>query len=179
MSAGTGCGRGWDHADRRAEVERLKQQQRAMWTAALTGAVTGAVNGARSGGPQVRVGDAERDQAVAALGEHYVAGRLTKDELDERADAAWSARTAADLTRLFRDLPALAPTPPPRPPRRQVQRRAWWLGVRLSWVFTALLVLAITGHVPWLAFVAFALLWWGGVFSGLRRRVGHSSRQAR
>ena len=100
------CGRGSHDWSRRAEVEQLKQQQRAMWTAALTGAVSGAVSGARSGGPQVRIGDAERDQAVTALGEHFVAGRLSKEELDERADAAWAARTSGDLAPLFRDLPA-------------------------------------------------------------------------
>lgn len=163
----------WAH---RAEVERLKQQQRAMWTAAVTGAVTGAVSGARGAGPQVRIGDAERDAAVSALGEHFVAGRLTKDELDERADAAWSARTSGDLARLFTDLPMLQPAPRPRPPRRQVQRRSWWLGVRLSWVFALLLVLAVTGHVPWLALAFFALLWWGGLFSGLHRWVHHPRR---
>jgi hypothetical protein len=32
-----------------------------------------------------------------------------------------------------------------------------------------LLVLAITGHVPWLAFVIFGVLWWGGASSGRRR----------
>jgi hypothetical protein len=162
------CGPRHDWA-RRAEVERMKQQQRAMWTAALTGAVSGAVSGARGASPHVRIGDAEREQAMAALGEHYVAGRLSKEELDERADAVWSARTSGDLTPLFSDLPQLQPPAPPRPPRRQVQRRAWWLGVKLSWVFMILLVLAITGHVPWLAFAIFGVLWWSGLFSGLHR----------
>ena len=35
-------------------------------------------------GPELRIGDAEREAAVTALGEHYAAGRLTKDEYDER-----------------------------------------------------------------------------------------------
>ena len=38
-------------------------------------------------GPELRIGDAEREAAVTALGEHYAAGRLTKEEYDERADA--------------------------------------------------------------------------------------------
>ena len=175
MSCGAG-GWGHDRSGHRAEVERLKQQQRAMWTAALTGAVSGAVNGARGSSSQVRVGDAERESAVAALGEHFVAGRLTKEELDERADAAWTARTGHDLATLFRDLPQLPPPTPVRPPRRAHQRRAWRLGVRLSWVFVLLLVLAMTGHVPWFAFAFFAFLWWSGLFSGLHR---WTSRQAR
>ena len=56
---------------------------------------------------ELRIGDRERDAAVTALGEHYVAGRLTKDEYDERSAVAWRARTNSDLAPLFVDLPAL------------------------------------------------------------------------
>ena len=38
-------------------------------------------------GPELRIGDDDREAAVTALGEHYAAGRLTKEEYDERADA--------------------------------------------------------------------------------------------
>ncbi len=53
----------------------------------------------------VRIGDAEREAAVASLGEQYALGRLSKEEFDERSDAAWSARTNRDLAPLFTDLP--------------------------------------------------------------------------
>ncbi|WP_199521247.1 DUF1707 SHOCT-like domain-containing protein [Jiangella anatolica] len=53
----------------------------------------------------LRVGDTERDAAVAALGEHFAAGRLTKDEFDERSARAWAARFGGDLDELFTDLP--------------------------------------------------------------------------
>jgi len=56
---------------------------------------------------ELRIGDHERDAAVTALSEHYVAGRLTKDEYDERSAVAWRARTNSDLAPLFVDLPAL------------------------------------------------------------------------
>ena len=75
---------------------------------------------------ELRIGDRDRESAVAALGEHFAQGRLTKDEYDERSDAAWTARTAADLRPLFADLPATRPVQaasPARvvePPRRQV-----------------------------------------------------------
>ncbi len=167
MSCGPSYG---DRAARRAEVERVKQRQRELWTAAVTGAVTGAVHGARgaSTGSQVRIGDAERESAVAALGEHYVAGRLSKEELDERTDAAWAARTSGQLAPLFSDLPQLPPpTPARRPARTPARRGSWWLGARLSWVFALLFVLAATGHVPWFAFAIFVGLWWTGVFSAL------------
>lgn len=54
---------------------------------------------------QMRIGDAERDAAGAALGEHYAAGRLTKDEYDERIDRVWAAKYQDDLAPLFSDLP--------------------------------------------------------------------------
>ena len=57
----------------------------------------------------LRVGDAERDAAAADLGEHYVAGRLTLEELHHRLDAVLSARTYGQLTRIMADLPRLRP----------------------------------------------------------------------
>jgi hypothetical protein len=58
-------------------------------------------------GPQreIRIGDAERTAAAQELGEHYAQGRLTPDEHQERLDRVMGARTAAELTPLFADLP--------------------------------------------------------------------------
>jgi hypothetical protein len=53
----------------------------------------------------VRVSDADRDRAVAELSEHFQAGRLTVEELDERTGQALRARTGKELTDLFADLP--------------------------------------------------------------------------
>jgi Domain of unknown function (DUF1707) len=53
----------------------------------------------------IRVSDAERDQAVAELSEHYQAGRLTLEEFDDRSSQALRARTGSDLGALFTDLP--------------------------------------------------------------------------
>ncbi|WP_052422280.1 DUF1707 SHOCT-like domain-containing protein [Nonomuraea candida] len=57
----------------------------------------------------LRVGDAEREQTMAALREHFAQGRLTHEELDERLDAALAARTAGDLARVTNDLPGHQP----------------------------------------------------------------------
>jgi hypothetical protein len=57
----------------------------------------------------VRVGDAERDATMTQLREHFVAGRLTFDELTERIDAALVAKTQRQIDALIADLP--------RPPR--------------------------------------------------------------
>jgi hypothetical protein len=54
---------------------------------------------------QVRVSDADRDRAIAELSEHFGAGRLTKEEFDERTGQALQARTSQDLAALFTDLP--------------------------------------------------------------------------
>lgn len=57
----------------------------------------------------LRVGDAERQQAVTALGEHFAAGRLDQDEYDTRIQAAYRAKTRVDLQGLFGDLPEPVP----------------------------------------------------------------------
>jgi hypothetical protein len=54
---------------------------------------------------QLRVSDADRDRAIAELSEHFEAGRLTKEELEDRTGQALQARTGKDLTALFADLP--------------------------------------------------------------------------
>ncbi|WP_163508766.1 DUF1707 SHOCT-like domain-containing protein [Fodinicola acaciae] len=59
---------------------------------------------------ELRIGDAEREAAIAALGEHLSAGRLTLDEYGTRSAEATSATTRGDLLALFKDLPAPHPT---------------------------------------------------------------------
>ena len=53
----------------------------------------------------LRLSDADRDRAVAELSEHFQAGRLTVEELDDRTGRALQARTTTDLAALFTDLP--------------------------------------------------------------------------
>lgn len=60
----------------------------------------------------MRIGDAERDDAVAMLQEHHVSGRLSAQEFDDRMSRALSARTQSDLDELFRDLPGPRPGVP-------------------------------------------------------------------
>lgn len=54
--------------------------------------------------PQIRIGHAERDQAVETLRDAAAEGRLTLDELDGRIEAALAARTRGDLRDLLADL---------------------------------------------------------------------------
>ena len=63
-------------------------------------------------GYNVRVGDADREAIAAQLREHYADGRLTLEELNERLDQAFAAKTKADLNTVMRDLPqAMRPGP--------------------------------------------------------------------
>jgi hypothetical protein len=55
----------------------------------------------------LRVSDQERDQAAQALREHFAAGRLTEEELNERVQSAYEARTQQQLELLLSDLPSL------------------------------------------------------------------------
>jgi hypothetical protein len=54
---------------------------------------------------KLRVSDQEREGAIEELREHTVVGRLTAEELDERLDAVYRAKTRADLDALRADLP--------------------------------------------------------------------------
>jgi hypothetical protein len=67
-------------------------------------------------GYNIRVGDAEREATAGQLREHYADGRITLDELNERLDQAFAAKTRSDLNAVLRDLP-VAPRPVmPMPP---------------------------------------------------------------
>ena len=83
--------------------------------------------GAVGRGP-VRASHADREQAIEALKDAFVHGRLTKDELDARTGRALTARTYADLAALTADIPpgpaVAGPSRPPAPARRRPLARA-------------------------------------------------------
>ncbi|TQN38118.1 uncharacterized protein DUF1707 [Blastococcus colisei] len=53
----------------------------------------------------IRASDADREETVRQLQRGLTQGRLTVHEFDERVQAAYAARTLAELTELIRDLP--------------------------------------------------------------------------
>jgi hypothetical protein len=55
--------------------------------------------------PDLRASDDDRERLVADLREHAVAGRISTEELEQRAQAVYSAKTTAELDALRRDLP--------------------------------------------------------------------------
>jgi hypothetical protein len=70
-------------------------------------------------GSGLRASDADRERVVALLREHYEVGRLSDDELSDRVEAAYGARTDAELDGLTADLPSSAPPAPRRPRGRR------------------------------------------------------------
>jgi hypothetical protein len=64
-------------------------------------------------GPDLRIGDAEREAAAAGLREHYAQGRLTLEEFNQRLDTVFKATTQRHLNQVTQDLPrATAPSAP-------------------------------------------------------------------
>jgi hypothetical protein len=137
--------------------------------------------------PDVRIGDAEREEAHTALGEHMSAGRLDIDEYGDRSAKVAAARTRNELVALFTDLPAPKPafgTPAPaiQPvPQRPVptQRSGWRVIPRelagpiigVTWVSTIFI-----GHalgVNWLFGVAIAVSIVLGSLTRKERWGGH------
>jgi hypothetical protein len=57
----------------------------------------------------LRASDADREQLVEQLRQHHTEGRLTLEELTERTERAYAARTLGDLDALTTDLPAGSP----------------------------------------------------------------------
>ena len=67
--------------------------------------------------PTLRASDADRDAVAERLREAHAEGRLTVEEVGERLDAAFAARTLGELPASPRDLPGRAG--PGRPDRRR------------------------------------------------------------
>jgi len=125
----------------------------------------------------LRIGDAERDAAIAALSRHYTDGRLTQAEYEERMALALQARTGADLRVLFTDLPRLdEPAPPARRSSGLGFRRVNQSVVSVLIVATGvLLVLHVVPVILLLALVFFATRFF---FIGRVWRAGNDQRSS-
>jgi hypothetical protein len=71
----------------------------------------------------LRASDEQRDHAAAEIREHFAAGRLTDEELSDRLQAAYAARTVGELEALTADLPKL-PATRAQPKAAIAQRRS-------------------------------------------------------
>ena len=133
---------------------------------------------------RIRASDADREHATARLREHYAAGRLTSDELDERISAALNAKTHGELRPLMADLPEPVPAAPraiqrpyPAAPPWVARRR----GPRFLPVMPLVLLAALLfpgGHWLFFGVLPVLLVFWllaclTGVFAVSRSRRHH------
>jgi len=78
---------------------------------------------AAAGRGHMRASQADREQVIDTLKAAFVQGRLTKDELDQRAGQAFASKTYAELAALYADIPtepARSPSQPARPQGRSL-----------------------------------------------------------
>ena len=95
----------------------------------------------------VRIGDAERDQAVEILRDHMAEGRLEYQEFTDRVDQVLAARTQAELDLPFVDL--------------RGYRAPWW--THWSLLFVAIALSAVSrGELGPLVPLAVVWVWWIG-----------------
>ncbi|MBP2322784.1 hypothetical protein JOF56_003169 [Kibdelosporangium banguiense] len=146
--------------------------------------------------PEIRVGDAEREEALQALGDHMSAGRLDIDEYGERTARVAASKTRGDLLALFKDLPDPKPaflppatvqaspmpepsTPAPRP-TTPVGARIYAAIVPVAWIVAAVLFFAVKTPfifaLPVIVMMVGASVW-GDDWSRARRE--HRERQIR
>jgi DUF1707 SHOCT-like domain len=119
--------------------------------------------------PDLRISDADRAEVADRLSKHYGDGRLDQAEFDARLDQAMKAKTQADLTGLFADLPGTEPA-------GEVQRRPHMRLPRLVFLVLVIVFAAMVGHalmhfyIPWLLIGLLAFLWlWRGPWHQHRR----------
>jgi hypothetical protein len=114
----------------------------------------------------LRASDAEREWTATLLRDHAAAGRLTPEELDERLDAAYGARTVGELEALAHDLPAAPSRPSAR--RRALDRPA--VRERVLHAVGLVVLINLACNVIWLATGADGSWWpkWVLLGTGLR-----------
>ncbi|WP_079152406.1 DUF1707 SHOCT-like domain-containing protein [Streptomyces sp. RTd22] len=121
---------------------------------------------------EMRASDAEREHIAEVLRDAVAEGRLDMEEFGERLDAAYAARTHAELEPLIRDLPvpgaAAAVEPRPADDTGVAARDGW--GARIGGAPTSKMAVAVMGGFQrkgtWTAprsFTAFALMGGGEI----------------
>lgn len=101
----------------------------------------------------VRIGNAEREEAMELLSRQFSEGRLNPDEFSERSAAVAAAVTRADLEPIFADLPAK-----PGSGAADIERSRDWRAIVMALI--PLVALGFTILVPhgWLAWLALPIL---------------------
>ena len=120
--------------------------------------------------PWMRVSDAERSQVADVLSKHFAEGRLDQAEFDERMQRAMGAKTRADLSGLFDDLPPLVPEGAAGAELRRRHRGGFTLLLVTGLIFLAAFSSAMWAwHFPWLLFALIFFLFWRRAHRGWHR----------
>jgi Domain of unknown function (DUF1707) len=127
--------------------------------------------------PGLRASDADRERVAAALRRHHVDGRIDTDELQERLERCYAARTTDELAALTTDLPGDERPRAPRlsggPPHR-VPLGAVVLAVLLTMATVGAIAHGHPGPLPLL--ILLLVVFRFGRFGPRRRRTAWSAR---
>jgi hypothetical protein len=126
-----------------------------------------------SGG--LRASDADRERVADALRRHHLDGRIDTDELQERLERCYAARTTGELAPLLADLPADRRA---RPSRDAARSHPLWPLAAVVVVFLTFATVGAVAHghpgpLPFLAVLLLLKLAWGGP---RRRRTAWGAR---
>ena len=98
------------------------------------------------GGSPLRASDSDRESVAERLRRHHGDGRLDTEELQERIERCYQAKTVGELDQLLADLP---------PEQNAVKRGDWrrtWLIAPVPLIIGLLAICAVAGrHAAWLA----------------------------
>ena len=121
----------------------------------------------------IRASDADRDTALRLLRDHWLAGRLTLAEYEERCEEATCARFVDDLRRAIRELPYPLPERPPAPaPRVPPAAAPAQSGAVLSVVLGTLSLLGVVGSFGMLFVLTLPASTWAWALGRRARRRG-------
>lgn len=168
----------------RHRSRRHERSEWASWPAGFAAIPAGSATAAPPADPHLRASDAQREEVVAALARHGASGRLDPDELAERTERAYAAKTVGELNGPLADLPRLGPDDDRGGEAAgsgptEAGSRAPWIGAMPVGVFVAAVLAAAVLVAPELLWALFGLLlfskgrshgtWAGPVQWGSRR----------
>jgi Domain of unknown function (DUF1707) len=111
--------------------------------------------------PNLRAADADREATAERLRQSHAEGRLDTDELQERLERCYGAKTLGELEQVVTDLPreasgsersAFSP--------RLLRPWRWRLAPFAPLLIALIVVSAVTGHHLFWVFIPLAFLFW-------------------
>jgi uncharacterized protein DUF1707 len=104
--------------------------------------------------PTLRASDSDREEIVTELRAHGASGRLDVEELEQRIESAYAARTHGDLQTLLADLPKRRVV---QSPHTDLHGHDWRVFAAVNALLVAIWAVSGAGYF-WPAWV---IAWWG------------------